>query len=94
MKTLITTGLVALTLLLAACEKTTDPATAPVENAGTAPAVPPAAPAATENIPAATALDLSKVPVEEQYEKEIEQEVTPANFEVQLDALEKEIKAE
>ncbi len=73
------------------CEKKQDPEPTATEPTPAAPA----APAAVDNpVPAAAALDLSKVPVEEQYEKEVEAEITAQNFEAQLEALEKEIKAE
>jgi hypothetical protein len=76
--------------LLGACEKKTEPA----PSAATEPP-PAAAPAPTAEKPiAAATVDLSKVPVEEQFEQEVEQEVTPTNFETQLDTLEKELKAE
>jgi hypothetical protein len=78
---------------LLGCEKKPD---APVPASDT-PAVqtPTPAPAAPDKAMAATAtVDLEKIAVEEQFEKEVEAEVTPANFEQQLDALEKEVKAE
>jgi hypothetical protein len=78
---------------LLGCEKKPD---APVPASDT-PAVqaPTPAPATPDKAMAATAtVDLEKVAVEEQFEKEVEAEVTPANFEQQLDALEKELKAE
>jgi hypothetical protein len=84
-------SVLALSMLLG-CEKkqeTPAPSTdAPVVQAPTP------APAAPEKAMAATSIDLEKVPVEEQFEKEVEAEVTPANFEQQLDALEKEVRAE
>lgn len=74
--------------LLIGCDKKEDPLpTAPLDTA-----VPAAVP-----IPAAVAaptVDLEKVPVEEQFEKDVEAEVTPANFEKQLDDLEKELQAQ
>jgi|GEM_PF-6634541 len=74
--------------MLIGCEKKEEPLpTTPLSTAA-----PEAAP-----IPAAVAtptVDLEKVSVEEQFEKEVEAEVTPANFEKQLDALEKELQAE
>lgn len=93
MKKLICSAVSVLALVvLAGCEKKPDP-TPPAADTPT-PAAAPATPAADKPITAATSLDLSKVPVEEQYEKEVEAEVTPANFEAQLEALEKEIKVE
>ncbi len=82
-------SLFALVALLG-CEKKPDaPSDAPAAQAATP------APATPEKAMAATAtLDLQKVAVEEQFEKDVETEVTPANFEQQLDALEKEIQAE
>jgi hypothetical protein len=84
-------SLLALVALLG-CEKKPD-----VPAASDAPAAQAAAPtpAAPEKAMAATAtVDLEKIAVEEQFEKEVEAEVTPANFEQQLEALEKEIKAQ
>ena len=95
MKALIACSVVCLSFVLAGCEKKPDPTIDPAANASAAPAAAPAAPpAGADNQLAASALDLSKVPVEEQFEKEVEQEVTATNFETQLDALEKEIKVE
>ena len=92
MKSLSLAAISAITLaLLIGCEKKPDPAPTPAANEPPTPAV---APAADKPIAAATTLDLSKVPVEEQYEKEVESEVTATNFEAQLEALEKEIKVE
>jgi hypothetical protein len=89
MKHALTFGSSVLALLvLVGCEKKQEPppqADTPVVQT---PTPTPAAPVA------ATVIDLEKVPVEEQFEKEVESEVTPANFEQQLEALEKEVKAE
>jgi len=77
-------------VVLLGCEKKPDAPTPPSEAPAAAPA-----PAAPEKAIAATAtIDLEKIAVEEQFEKDVETEVTPANFEQQLDALEKEVKAE
>jgi hypothetical protein len=78
---------------LLGCEKKPD---APLPASDTPPAQAPSpAPAAPDKAMAATAtVDLEKIAVEEQFEKEVEAEVTPANFEQQIDALEKELKAE
>ena len=81
-------------LLVAGCEKKTDPAPTTTAVDSPSPAVAPATPTADKPVTAATSLDMSKIPVEEQYEKEVEAEVTAANFEAQLEALEKEIKVE
>ena len=81
-------------VVLAGCEKKPDPAPTPAAADNPTPAAAPASPAADKPVTAATALDISKIPVEEQYEKEVEAEVTSANFEAQLEALEKEIKVE
>lgn len=85
-------SLLALVALLG-CEKKPD---APVPASDTPAAqTPTPAPAAPDKAIAATAaVDLEKIAVEEQFEKEVEAEVTPANFEQQLDSLEKELKAE
>ena len=86
---------VALVLLAAliGCEKKPD---APAPTSDTPAAQAPAAPVAPPEkpIPAATALDIEKIPVEEQFESEVEAEITPANFEQQIESLEKELKAE
>lgn len=82
-----------LSLVAIGCEKKPDAPTPPSDTPAAQAATP--APAARENATAATAtLDLEKVAVEEQFEKDVETEVTPANFEQQLEALEKEVKAE
>ena len=79
--------------LLVGCEKKQEAPTTPPADASAAAQAATPAPAAPDKALAATTLDLSKVPVEEQYEKEVEGEVTPANFEQQLDAVEKELQA-
>jgi hypothetical protein len=80
--------------LLSGCEKKQE-APAPAANDTTAAQTPTPAPATPDKALAnAATVDLEKVAVEEQFEKEVEAEVTPANFEQQLDALEKEVKAE
>lgn len=74
---------------LAACDKKE----APAPEATAAPsAVAPPTPAAPP--PPAAKLDVDSIPVEEQYESDVEKEVTPANFEQKLDALDKELAAE
>jgi hypothetical protein len=77
---------------LIGCEKKPEP-TPPASDTPAAQAPAPAA-AAPDKALAATSIDLEKIAVEEQFEKEMEAEVTPANFEQQLDTLEKELKAE
>lgn len=77
---------------LVGCEKKPEPPPA-ASDTPAAQAPTPAAPAPDKAL-AATSIDLDKIAVEEQFEKEMETEVTPANFEQQLDTLEKEIKAE
>ena len=85
-------SVIALVMLLG-CEKKEE-TPAPTANEAPAAQTPTPAPAVPEKAMAATSIDLDKVPVEEQFEKEVEAEVTPANFEQQLDALEKEVRAE
>jgi hypothetical protein len=81
-------------MLVSGCEKKQE-TPAPAANDTPAVQTPTPAPATPDKALAATAtVDLEKVAVEEQFEKEVETEVTPANFEQQLDALEKEVKAE
>jgi hypothetical protein len=89
MKTRIWSCLSALSLvLLLGCSKKEEPPPAPAQDsAAQAPIIP-----ADHKPSAAVPLDLDQVPVAEQFEKEVEAEVTPANFEQQLDALEKELK--
>ena len=76
---------------LLGCEKKPD-APAPASDTPVAAAPAPAEP--DKPIAATVTVDLEKVAVEEQFEKEVEAEVTPANFEKQLEALEKEVKAQ
>ena len=86
------------TCLLAAalgCQ-TSEPASqaapAPAAPAAAAPAVPAPKPAET---PVATApVKLESVPAREDFEEEAETQITPANLEKQLQALEKEISAD
>jgi hypothetical protein len=90
--TLYCGSVLALALLMMGCEKKQESPSAPVANekvGALAPAQPPAEP---EKVLAATALDMAKVPVEEQFEKDVESEVTPANLEQQLDSVEKELQ--
>ena len=80
-------------LSLTACDKKEAPAPAASEVAAATP--PPAAPAAA--VPAAAAtepvVDVSSLPVEEQYEADAEKEITADNVSAKLDELEKEISA-
>lgn len=78
--------------LLVGCAKKDEPSGTPAASPPVAAA--PAAPAPENKPMAATALNLDAIPVEEQFEKEAEESVTPANFEQQIDAMEKELKAE
>jgi hypothetical protein len=78
----------ALVLFLAACEKKEPPpAEAP-------PPEPPPAATAAAPAPTASAEAASDLPTEEDFEQEAAKEVTAANLDAQLDALEKEINAE
>lgn len=79
--------------LLGGCDKKQE-APAPASNDTPVAQAPTPTPAVPDKALAATTLDLEKVAVEEQFEKEVESEITPANFEQQLAALEKEVKAE
>jgi len=72
-----------------ACDKKEAPAPE-ASAAQTASAAPVPAPAPPP--PVTVAVD--SIPAEEQYESEVEKEVTPANFEQKLDALDKELSAE
>jgi hypothetical protein len=74
-----------LLLLAAGCAKKEEPAPEP------APEPPPAAATAAPAPSAAVADDL---PTEQDFEEEAAKEVTAANLDAQLDALEKEINAE
>jgi hypothetical protein len=76
----------ALLLLAASCAKKEEPAPAP------APEPPPAATTAAPAPAPSAAVD--DVPTEEDFEEEAAKEVTAANLDAQLDALEKEINAE
>jgi hypothetical protein len=78
--------LVPLLLLVAACEKQEPPA--PPEPAPEPP------PAATTAAPAPAPSAESDLPTEEDFEEEAAKQVTAANLDAQLDALEKEINAE
>jgi hypothetical protein len=93
MKPFALSCVVALSLAtLMGCEKKEE-APAPTGDAPAAQA-PSVAAAAPEKAPSAAPLDMEKIPVEEQFESEVEAEITPANFEQQIDSLEKELKAE
>lgn len=82
--------ILALTLLLG-CEKQAEPNSAPAEKSEAAQA---AAPVVADKPPASATVATEQVPAEEQFEQEAEQEVTAANFELQVDALQKELKSE
>jgi hypothetical protein len=79
--------------LLVGCDKKEEPSAAPAAAEVAAQPVAPA-PAAEKAITASAAFNLDTIAVEEQFEKEAEDTVTPANFEQQLDALEQEIRAD
>ncbi|HEX6274412.1 MAG TPA: hypothetical protein VFZ53_15325 [Polyangiaceae bacterium] len=82
----------ALALILCAACKKEEPAPAPPsEVAVVPPAAETAKPATT---PAAAAVDVASLPVEEDFEVEAEEEVTPASLNETLDRLEKEIGTE
>jgi hypothetical protein len=83
------TALCALVLfVLVGCQKEQPPAPAETPPA----AATPAAPAETASaVPAATG---PEIPTEEDFEEEAGRELTAANLDAQLDALEKEITAE
>jgi hypothetical protein len=87
-------GSVIALVALVACEKKQE-TPAPTANDTPATQTPTPAPATPDKaLAATTTVDLEKVPVEEQFEKEVETEITAANFEQQLDSLEKEVKAQ
>ena len=77
-------------LSLAACDKKEAPQATPAESpsAAAAPAPVAAAPAVAEPV-----VDVSTLPVEEQYEADAEKEITADNVTAKLDELEKEIAA-
>lgn len=77
---------------LAGCEKSTPPAPAPAPTPA-APTPPAPAPVTTQ---AATPspVPLEAVPAREDFEEEAQAQITPANLERQLEALEKELAAE
>ena len=85
-------SMLALCLLLG-CEKKQETPSAPAAEASAAAQNPTPAPAAPDKMLAATTLDLTKVPVQEQFEQDAETEVTPANLEQQLEGMEKELQA-
>jgi len=75
-----------------ACETPAPPSPPPAEAAAAAkPEVPP-----VPSTPVATAprVDLETLPAREDFEEQAEAEITPANLEKQLEALEKEVSAE
>jgi hypothetical protein len=78
-------------ILCAACKKEEPPPAPPTEVAVVPPATEQAQPATT---PAAASVDVDNLPVEEDFEIEAEEEVTPASLNQTLDRLEKEIGAE
>jgi hypothetical protein len=77
-------------LSLSACDKQEAPQATPAESppAAAAPAPVAAAPAVAEPV-----VDVSTLPVEEQYEADAEKELTADNITAKLDELEKEIAA-
>lgn len=79
-------------LALSACEKKEAPAPAPDTTAATPPAAS-AVPAATAPAAPEPVVDVSSLPVEEQYEADADKEITAANLTAKLDELEKEIAA-
>ena len=74
-------------LSLSACDKKEAPQATPAESPA-APAPVAAAPAVAEPV-----VDVSTLPVEEQYEADAEKEITADNVTAKLDELEKEIAA-
>jgi predicted small lipoprotein YifL len=93
MKHVLSLSCIALALVtLSACEKKAD-TPLPPSDTPVAPAPPAAAPTPEKAMIPSSVIDLEKIPVQEQFEAEVAAEVTPVNFEQQLDALEKEIKA-
>lgn len=77
--------LAVLLLLAAGCAKDPPPPAEPAPAPEPTPAAPAPAPAPTAE---------SDIPTEEDFEEEAAKEVTAANLDAQLDALEKEINAE
>jgi hypothetical protein len=76
-----------------ACEKPAPPA--PPADTPAPAAVKPAAPAAAETpVAAAPPVQLEAVPAREDFEEEAETQITAANLEKELQALEKEIASE
>jgi hypothetical protein len=76
-------------LSLSACDKKEAPQATPAESPpAAAPAPVAAAPAVAEPV-----VDVSTLPVEEQYEADAEKEITADNVTAKLDELEKEIAA-
>ena len=81
----------ALTLILCAACKKEEPPPAPATET---PAAPVSEAPKTAEVPAAPAVDVENLPVEEDFEEEAEKEVTAANLNQKLDEFEKEIAAE
>lgn len=79
---------------LAGCEKPAPPAPAAPPATPAAPAPPPPAPVTTQAATPPSAVQLEAVPAREDFEEEAETQITPANLEKQLEALEKELAAE
>lgn len=78
-------------LSLAACKQEAPPSEAEKPSASAAPAAPAAPPPVAAAAP--PAVDVDSLPVEEEFEAEAEKELTSANLNAKLDALEKEISA-
>ncbi|HEX5100342.1 MAG TPA: hypothetical protein VFV94_12620 [Polyangiaceae bacterium] len=85
-----TLGIVGLLTLGACAKKEEPPAPAPAETPTVASVTPPAA---SEAAPAPSASAAADVPVEEDFEDEASLKVNAQTLDAQLDALEKEIKA-
>jgi hypothetical protein len=78
---------------LMGCEKAAPPAPATPPVTATPPAPPPA-PVTTQTASPPSAAQLEAVPAREDFEEEAETQITPANLEKQLEALEKELAAD
>jgi hypothetical protein len=77
-----------------ACAKQEPPAPAATPAPSVAPAAPSTVASATEPAPSASAAANEDVPIEEDFEDEASKDVTATSLDAQLDALEKEIKAD
>jgi hypothetical protein len=73
-----------------ACETPAPPSPPPAE----AVAKPEAPPVPSTPVTTAPRVDLETLPAREDFEEQAEAEITPANLEKQLEALEKEVSAE